>query len=268
MRSGTCFNSVAEIRRAARSGGARFQVCVRPCLLVARARGRHRSPPDEDCRSPRGPAGGRFGRRTSSPPGGQRAAGRGRRRRGSWLSLSTRSGGGVAGVPVLSSLRWPSGTTACSARSAARGARRFYREGLARLEDTGRARGGGRTLLTTRPPVRGRPRPFWQGLAVRAAVHGPAPHRRGDACAVAAGARAARRSAARARRRSRNCGPRLDLREDLALLGEDIAVRRQSGPRWSKWGTRRCRRRPRWPPSSAAAVLAALAIAGARRRGR
>ena len=72
-----------------------------------------------------------------------------------------------------------------------------------RLEGQGPARAA---LPRRETPLRRRPRPFRSRFAVRAALHGPHAHRRGDAGRLAAAARVGRGSPARVRRPSPSCG--------------------------------------------------------------
>ena len=65
---------------------------------------------------------------------------------------------------------------------------------------------------------------FGDGFAVPTAFERPHAHGRGNACGVAACAVAARSALPRARRLSSRLAPRIDLREDLAVLGEDARV--------------------------------------------
>ena len=88
----------------------------------------------------------------------------------------------------------------------------------------GRRRRDGRALRRQVAPLRRRPRPVRARVALRAALHGADAGRRGDAGRLAAARRRRPRTCARARQGVAELRPRLDLREDLALLGAEVTA--------------------------------------------
>ena len=136
----------------------------------------------------------------------------------------------------------------------------FYSRGLARLD--GRWAGTGVTgleYLDLDHPYAADLDLFGVGSLFERLVHGPDARRRGGARVVAAGSGKPARRFASGTRRSRELRPRLDLREDLELLG--VEVRAGIDPAaLAAWGTAR-RVFPGPAVPIAAAILGALGTA-------